>query len=282
MLFCLYCCVGLSKLLDKSNVPLEDTLSRGADGDLMHDGRDSIVSRGDDDTSSMDIRRARRPRRSGPKEGEESLEASRSLQDLFSLVDRSKEIRTHGNFDKASPRRDLAVSVSGDDEFSNASAIRHAHVGLPVQVPPGPTAETSKRAVITEWKEDETEEVRHTTAIPPQHHGFYYAFSSKARSSLRSFAQLLHQMASSAAPAAVTGGAAAGGAAAGGGILALICCCCCPSHEEEPQPASPPARKSLKQPYMFVRSQGEGRGLVGDCPSFGRSVLRWVEADVCI
>ena len=249
MLFCLYCCVGLSKLLDKSNVPLEDTLSRGADGDLMHDGRDSIVSRGDDDTSSMDIRRARRPRRSGPKEGEESLEASRSLQDLFSLVDRSKEIRTHGNFDKASPRRDLAVSVSGDDEFSNASAIRHAHVGLPVQVPPGPTAETSKRAVTTaRKKEDETEEVRHTTAIPPQHHGFYYAFSSKARSSLRSFAQLLHQMASSAAPAAVTGGAAAGGAAAGGGILALICCCCSSSHEEEPQPASPPARKSLKQP----------------------------------
>ena len=253
MICLLYVCVGLSKLFDESNVLLQDSLSLGGDADLMHDGRDSNVSRGDDDTSS-EIRRARQPTRSVPKEGEENLEvaahSSRSMQDLFALIDRSEEIRTHGNFDKASPRRDLAVSVSGNDEFPNASAIRHAYVGLPVQVLPRPTSKTSKRAVTTaRKKEDETEEVRHTTAIPPQHHGFYYAFSSKARSSLRSFAQLLHQMASSAAPAAVTGGAAAGGAAAGGGILALICCCCCPSHEEEePQPASPPARKSLKQP----------------------------------
>ena len=69
MLFFLYCCVGLSKLLDERNLLHGDTLSPGGDADLMHDGRDSNVSRGDDDTSS-EIRRARQPTRSVPKEGE--------------------------------------------------------------------------------------------------------------------------------------------------------------------------------------------------------------------
>ena len=81
----LFSCVGLSKLLDESNVLLEDSLSLGGDADLMYDGRDSISFLGEyliPDTDIRrkpgDIRNTTRPRWSVSMEGERGLDAARN------------------------------------------------------------------------------------------------------------------------------------------------------------------------------------------------------------
>ena len=111
MICLLFSCVGLSKLLDESNVLLEDSLSLGGNADLMYDGRDSISFPGEyliPDTNIRrkpgDIRNTTRPRWSVSMEGERGLDAARN---------RSEKIATNAS---------LSLSETRPEELGDAKA----------------------------------------------------------------------------------------------------------------------------------------------------------------